>query len=1083
MRPSRPRESPARLKTQLSAHVAWLRGVPLAVNGSTIEWLVLRAHEEAHTIQVDGALLSETTRCVHELMRERELLARVVGDPERWKTRVLAAVARLKPALHGSGLLDGAVADMVAALPAGDARRAKAALGRPEQRRLVEWVLWSHALDPEPIRAALTAVEAHAEVLSGQDPVAVLGALHVACEDGARADALFALLEEALETGPPICDRASFLELFPVSTAPTPEPLLVRPAKAATASQPKQQRALSELLGWLRRSETKARRAALSLIAASVPLGMLREWRAAHEELAVIDAALRKRKQWSSAAPAVSRLRALRQRLPPTCDLSAWIDAVRVLAGHPELVGPLEDLLSALPSEASLRTLAHWADLVPTLDEPQRRIVGPYLRALAVYAANAAEGRLAPWAPLSERDRPLRRWDTPDVELLESLRGPSEVRWMFAALEVSTSLDVTLIARLLAVSAVAPKLAAERIDALVKRDDGVWRSPDALRVASELEPETADEWASLVISLAGPRVAGSWSKHGQLAAMHPATRASLRRTLVDGPHLVARAAHLIAIADDVPELARPPRTRPRWIERYPSALHDALTGLHRHPDVAARILDADFPSEQALRTEIATLEGRDALGPSLARRLESLRGRLVSPRIPSARRLANLAAKLEGASDRLLWEEWSGRLLDACARTIGRLLGTCPEWALDDANLAVIAAALDLEPADRDVALRVLRVRSGPPPWDLRDAPENVAAMQSLRARGIDPRPWVEGIGSLERVGPDGARVFLALEDDPLEVFQMGERFGTCLSVGASNFFSVFANAADIDKRVIYARDGAKKPLARCLLALTDDGHLLTFHPYAHVSPDTYGRMFAEFASALANEMGAVCAPRGRVRPRVAKHWYDDGPRDLVGQFPFLEPMSPFWQAFFESPPEAVVALTAAAFAPRPLDGLTIPLVLSKLSETTRPDLALPFLDLLEAEALPLSDSLRITAVRHAYDAGQKARARALAGTALAAAIEGAFLRDADHFDMSLVHLQLDVDPAALLRVMRRVARRVCRDEWADKRRRYFASMALERLGRPRRALDLLRELPDGVAPKGEINAAIRRIEAGLRNG
>ena len=80
--------------------------------------------------------------------------------------------------------------------------------------------------------------------------------------------------------------------------------------------------------------------------------------------------------------------------------------------------------------------------------------------------------------------------------------------------------------------------------------------------------------------------------------------------------------------------------------------------------------------------------------------------------------------------------------------------------------------------------------------------------------------------------GSNGRNVVLAFEHDPLEIFQMGWHFSTCLSPGVFNFFSVFSNAADINKQVVYARDEQGRVVGRCLLALTEDGNLLTFEPY-----------------------------------------------------------------------------------------------------------------------------------------------------------------------------------------------------------------------------------------------------------
>ncbi|MBI2393880.1 MAG: hypothetical protein HYV09_30185 [Deltaproteobacteria bacterium] len=1076
MRPERPRESTARVKSQLRAHLDFLHGVPLAVDDGAISWLVLPAGE---VVRVDGTTLSGATRCVRELLREPALLARVVGDTDRWKARVLSAIERLKPALHRDAPLDDAVADLVGALPSGAARRARKALGDPRTRAIAARVLWAHALEPEVVPAALAALDDHWALLASMSdaPVACHALLRIAREDGPRAGALFAWLEEATETGAPRCDRRAFVDAFPLSVEPASSPVSVRAPHPA----PKQQlTALPKLATWLGQQDARTRRAALSLVTASAPLGRLREWTVAWEELASLDAAARRRKEWRPDAPIIGKLRALKDRLPPPCDLEAFVGAVRVLSDSrwSEVVDPLVRTLAVVPAPARARYLEYWAEIVRDADEPARRRIPAYLAAFRGWAATATE--LAPWRVLSELDHPVRTWASPDEGLIVSLRGDGVLQRFFATLAAAQTRDIDLLETVVTSSRGEPRLLAERADALSKHDLPPSRLKHALRLADALGPTTTEEWVTLVVALA-TRAAAALDRAWSNAPLDDAVRACMRRTFVASPHVIAGVSLMVAIADEVPPPIRASGDLPRWAARYPEPLHRALARVTE--DVARKLLDDDFPADESLKRQIRALEARADATPAMRRRIETLRARIGVERELSARRLSNLAGKLEQAADRAWFGEWSGRLREACARTIERLLGSCPSWALEDHNLAALHAALELEPEGRDLALRLFRLRTGPRPWDLSEAPENVAFVRGLRARGIDPRPWIDGIGVIERAGPDGATCLLSLEDDPLEIFQMGERFGTCLSVGSSNYFSVFANAADIDKRVAYGRDAEGKVLARCLLALTDDGHVLTFHAYAHQHSEVFARLFGELAAMLAEKMGTVCAPSGRVRARVAKNWYDDGPIDLAGQFPFLhDERSRLRRSMREIEPAEVVRLAAEAFEPRPLDALTIPLVLSLPEVDARPELALPLVALLtdpaRGEGGPLSESLRLRAAELAHRAGDLARARALAGDLVAAELEAGLTSEDGHQNPRLLAMQLDFDPASVLAIARRVSKRT-RGTWMDQRRRLAAAMALERLGRLRRALEVLRT-PARLELR-EAEELARRIEGKLR--
>ena len=102
-------------------------------------------------------------------------------------------------------------------------------------------------------------------------------------------------------------------------------------------------------------------------------------------------------------------------------------------------------------------------------------------------------------------------------------------------------------------------------------------------------------------------------------------------------------------------------------------------------------------------------------------------------------------------------------------------------------NLTLVATASRLAPRHRALAWRLFRERCGPPPWDLRDAPQNLAFRQRLAH--LDWSPWIDGVGTMA-VQAGETRLHLRLEDDPLEVFRMGGHFQTCLSPGSFSIAS-----------------------------------------------------------------------------------------------------------------------------------------------------------------------------------------------------------------------------------------------------------------------------------------------------
>ena len=77
----------------------------------------------------------------------------------------------------------------------------------------------------------------------------------------------------------------------------------------------------------------------------------------------------------------------------------------------------------------------------------------------------------------------------------------------------------------------------------------------------------------------------------------------------------------------------------------------------------------------------------------------------------------------------------------------------------------------------------------------------------------------------------------LRLETDLLRILQMGNYMGTCLSLGGGNAFSTVANACDLNKRVLYAANGAGTEVL-----VAHDGAEVANH-LARLDPETSRRI------------------------------------------------------------------------------------------------------------------------------------------------------------------------------------------------------------------------------------------------
>ncbi|MEM7345344.1 MAG: hypothetical protein AAF485_13980, partial [Chloroflexota bacterium] len=497
---------------------------------------------------------------------------------------------------------------------------------------------------------------------------------------------------------------------------------------------------------------------------------------------------------------------------------------------------------------------------------------------------------------------------------------------------------------------------------------------------------------------------------------------------------------------------------PDWVLCYPAGLHITLNKLATLTTdaerVADRILGKHLPTQTKITTEITALKHLLSENPDqayLSKRLKNLSQRLKTPPTLSPARLARLEKKLELAYQRLFLEQWLSDLNQALHQKLTDHLkiDPLPDWVLAPKNLEALTAILQLEAPFQKLGLRVLRQRCGPPPWNLWDDSANQAFLETLHQQNIDPNPWLYPAVTLLKQGKNGRKVWISFEDDPLEIFHMGGHFNTCLSPDSFNFFSVITNTADINKRVIYARDETGKVIGRCLLALTDIGGILTFHPYCHDSELGFAEIVGEVVESLANQMGTVIVTDGPVPNLVATGWYNDGPQTISKQFEFLKPKSPFRQALGSIEIDEFVPQLEAAFAPLPLNTLTLEVVLQLEELKSRPELIIPLLPFIESSP-NLSSRSWLTAAQIAYKAGEKGFAKAvITQRAIPYLLD---LHQREHWvDLELVEILAKYDPYQALQILRKTRSkgyRADQDEVEVTRRNLIADI-YETLGRP----------------------------------
>ena len=156
--------------------------------------------------------------------------------------------------------------------------------------------------------------------------------------------------------------------------------------------------------------------------------------------------------------------------------------------------------------------------------------------------------------------------------------------------------------------------------------------------------------------------------------------------------------------------------------------------------------------------------------------------------------------------------------------------------------------------------------------------PHNRAWLDVAVEAGLDAEAWFRP-PSVRRTLADGSAVTIALAADPRDLFLMGSRFGTCLSLGdGSNRDAVIPNAADANKAVVYAYGADGEPLARKLVGVVG-ARLVGFDLYCKRAADELAGWVDEFCGAWAARAGLGLADAGVPANLAGGFWYDDGVR------------------------------------------------------------------------------------------------------------------------------------------------------------------------------------------------------------
>ncbi len=1101
----------ARARMLQVANLGWLDGLPVEARDGCVRWATMPPQSPAEEITVDGRHLSRATYALNKLRTElAPALPRLADEPDRWLESIARRLELLKRTIHhGEALPVRAFEALLEPRSLRD-RASRLADADPRLLQLLDAIAWSHAGDPARARTMLDTAAGWADGLEliterlGRPAALVLlvRLLGLVADHGREAvEPLVSYLfdrrtHEMLPDHDGVCSQI----LGAISKrpkAPLPEGL---PAVRRT----------THLMLWvedLLRVNRRTQRLCLRLFALATPLPIVEQWErwweATRRLLREARGLLARPYERESRDAFRKRVEAHQKAAPPMLHPDLLLERLR-RTSQPEAstwTEPLARALDLVPDEATdsgltklfLYWSTHAGDSSRRLGSTMIAGFERYLRRRPVADPKAL---LRPWSEACNGKSRMTVEEEVDIHLNDQPRSRILAAYdhLATVAEIRGGLSVDEASRTVELFAKAGQTGLDRdpilmsafLDSLAKADRlqdyfpsevlrfaiRLCRSQpasfgDVLKVLCDPDNDNDDyalaQWPESVL---GPLCSGDLVHFVRESVV---TRQLSRLLDCGWKSIVLHAADTAGVRPlPMPIVGEPAADDPSWMERLPRELHPQIRRLASLlEDAEARVgrwLADDLPDAARLEREIQSIEARidqveEERKPALRKRLENLRSRLEQPAAPSAARLERLKTKLDRAWGRTILDRWETDLnahLPGALRKLIGFEGEVPAWMTEPRNLTLVATASRLKAGHRSLAWRLFRERCGPPPWDLRDAPQNLAFRQRLAH--LDWSPWLDGVGtSVVQAGE--TRLHLKLEDDPLEVFRMGGHFQTCLSPGSFNYFSVFTNAADINKRVIFAHDDAGRVIGRCLLALTGDGRLLVFQAYCHDGSLGFESICSDFADDLAQRMGTIRAGDGVVPTLVASDWYDDGARDLGHRFACLEENSELRRKLATVRPDDLLAGLRRGLKPARQNEVTLPLVLDLPELRARPELVVPLLRLV-AEHRNLPDKTIVDAASLGLEAGAGDLVRRLLVPRLTDHLLH-WIRAPWRRDLRAVDVLVQLDPVRLMEVLRRIRARAVRD-WSEVTSGILletAARTLEALHRPRQAQALWQRL------------------------
>lgn len=389
-----------------------------------------------------------------------------------------------------------------------------------------------------------------------------------------------------------------------------------------------------------------------------------------------------------------------------------------------------------------------------------------------------------------------------------------------------------------------------------------------------------------------------------------------------------------------------------WIKVFPDKYHANLVALNNistsAEKISKKIFLANWWPKFYIKAELEKLNEQLEITNTTNRvniesRINNFKNRLKSHSTASEGVQKKIQNRLVERIKKEQFNNWKTGLEKQFQQSWAAFLGieqeVLPKWLLSEKLIRYLIPIADFKTRSKELAKTIIKQRCLSDEELFVKHPKNEAFLHQLSQNGFNTHVWIEGIGKKSYKAKSSKEITIDVVSDPLDVLNMGGHFKTCLSPGSFNYFSVFANIADINKRVIYGKRSDGKVIGRVLIGLMPSGGVKVFNIYFHNAEDEFKPRVMEYIKSWIELTGFTLTDQGDIPKLVSTEWYDDGAINVDNTIKCLKKGSQFRKQLESITPHSLESVLVKELSPLSINELTFPLIIRLSEMAKRPDL------------------------------------------------------------------------------------------------------------------------------------------------